>query len=440
MSDVPGSLKKTLGPWLLWGLGVGYVISGEYFGWNLGLPVAGTYGMLAATLAVTVMYVAFSLSYAELACAIPHAGGAFTYAGRALGPNWGFVAGACQVIEFVFAPPAIALAIGAYLHNFVSGVSPVVLGTCAYLLFTGLNIYGVKQAATFELVVTVVAVFELLVFVCVAAPHFSLAHFKADALPHGWLGAFAALPFAIWFYLGIECLANAAEEAEHPQRDIALGFGTSIGTLVALALLIFVSAIGIAGWSAVVYPAPGADASDSPLPLAMAQAVSRDHWLFSMLVGIGLFGLLASFHGILLAAGRATMELGRGGYAPSWVGQIHTTRATPAPALVVNMIVGLVALFTGKTAEIITLSVFGALGLYIISMVTLFALRKKEPNLARPFHAVLYPWSPALALVLALVCLIAMTYYNLAIGGVFAAIITIGFVLQRVLVQRPQSG
>jgi ethanolamine permease len=108
-----GALQKSLGPVMLWGLGVGYVISGEYFGWNLGLPLGGTYGMLGATLLVTVLYVAFILSYAELACAIPRAGGAFVYAEHAFGPFVGFLTGLAQVIEFVFAPPAIAMAIAA---------------------------------------------------------------------------------------------------------------------------------------------------------------------------------------------------------------------------------------------------------------------------------------------------------------------------------------
>ncbi|NUO54403.1 MAG: ethanolamine permease, partial [Polyangiaceae bacterium] len=73
-------LKRTLGPLMLWGLGVGYVISGMYFGWNLGLKEGGPYGMLAATLLVTLMYVTFVLGYAELSCAMPRAGGAFIYA------------------------------------------------------------------------------------------------------------------------------------------------------------------------------------------------------------------------------------------------------------------------------------------------------------------------------------------------------------------------
>ncbi|MEM6730108.1 MAG: amino acid permease, partial [Myxococcota bacterium] len=194
-------LRRTLGPIMLWGLGVGYVISGEYFGWNLGLPLGGTYGMLAATLVITVMYVTFIFSYTELACAIPRAGGAFVYCSRAMGPVVGCVAGVAQIVEFVFAPPAIAMAIGAYVQQRFPGLDPILTASIAYLVFTGVNVWGVRQAAVFELIVTVFAVAELLIFIGVVAPHFELSNIQLDPLPNGWSGFFACLPFAIWFYL-----------------------------------------------------------------------------------------------------------------------------------------------------------------------------------------------------------------------------------------------
>src|SRR4029453_5910494 len=85
-------LKRTLTPLMLWGLGVGYVISGMYFGWNLGLEKGGTLGLAIATFFIIILYVTFTFSYTELACAIPKAGGAFNYAARPLGKDWGFIA------------------------------------------------------------------------------------------------------------------------------------------------------------------------------------------------------------------------------------------------------------------------------------------------------------------------------------------------------------
>src|ERR1700712_938621 len=103
---------------MLWGLGVGYVISGMYFGWNLGLEQGGTLGLAIATAFIIIMYVTFSFSYAELACSIPRSGGVFNYASRAFGRDLGFIAGIAQNIEFIFSPTAIAFAIGAYFNLF----------------------------------------------------------------------------------------------------------------------------------------------------------------------------------------------------------------------------------------------------------------------------------------------------------------------------------
>jgi ethanolamine permease len=410
----------------LWGLGVGYVISGMYFGWNLGLEKGGTLGLGIATLFIIIMYITFTFSYTEMACAIPKAGGAFDYANRALGPRWGFIAGMAQNIEFVFAPPAIAFAIGAYFNLFFPQIPILVIAIFAYFLFTGLNIYGVKAAAIFELIITMLAVGELLLFAGITLPHFEFSNMKINALPHGWQGVFAALPFAIWFFLAIEGVANVAEEAVNPQRTVLLGFGSAILTLVILCVLTFSSSVGVAGWEAIVFK-PDGETSDSPLPLALSKIVGENNWLYHLLITIGLFGLIASFHGIILAAGRSTFEFGRMGHAPRFMGNVHPEFQTPANALLINMGVGIVALFTGKTGEIITISVFGALTLYIVSMIAYFKLKKNEPDMERPFKAPLYPLFPATALLIALVAFVAVTVYNLKLALVYAALMGLSY-------------
>lgn len=413
-----GELKRTLTPLMLWGLGVGYVISGMYFGWNLGLEKGGTLGLAVATFFIIIMYVTFTFSYCELASAIPKAGGAFDYAKRALGPNWGFIAGMAQNIEFIFAPPAIAFAIGAYFNLFFPQIPIIYIAIFSYILFTGLNIYGVKAAAMFELFITVFAVGELLLFAGITIPHIEMANLKQNALPNGWSGMFAAIPFAIWFFLGIEGVANVAEETIKPQKTILIGFGSAIATLVLLCILTFVSSTGVAGWEAIVYKADGT-ASDSPLPLALGKVVGESNALYHLLIAIGLFGLVASFHGLILAAGRASFEFGRVNYAPSILGKVHPKFKTPANALLLNMLLGIGALLTGRTAEIITISVFGAITLYIISMITVVVLRKKEPGLQRPFRVPFYPAFPIIALTIALGSLLAMLVYNQLLGGIY---------------------
>ncbi|MBN20898.1 MAG: ethanolamine permease [Bdellovibrionaceae bacterium] len=428
------SFHKTLGPLMVWGLGVGYVISGMYFGWNLGLVEGGPYGMGVATLFVTLMYVCFVLSYAELCCALPRAGGAFVYTSRALGNGWGFLAGMAQVVEFVFAPPAIAFAIGAYFHLFFPEISAITIAVFAYLLFTGLNIYGVKQSAVFELVITVIAVIEILIFTGIAAPEFSFEAFQKNPLPNGWWGVFRAIPFAIWFYLAIEGIANIAEETINPKRDLLIGFSSAMTTLVILAFLVFFSSVGVSGWEAIVYDPKTGSLSDSPLPLALSQIVGGNHFFYHLLITIGLFGLVASFHGIILVAGRATFEFGRLGYAPKILGTLLSQRKTPMWALLCNLGIGLIALFTGKTSEIITIAVFGALTLYVLSTYSMIRLRAKEPQLHRPFKVPGYPWVPRIALLLSFIALVSLFISQPKEGIIYVSLLSGGGLWYRLIV------
>ncbi|MFT6856326.1 MAG: ethanolamine permease [Cyclobacteriaceae bacterium] len=424
-------LERKLGPIMLWGLGVGYVISGMYFGWNLGLAEGGTLGMAVATGFVIIMYLAFTFSYTEMACAIPKAGGAFDYAHQALGKNWGFFAGMAQNIEFIFAPPAIAFAIGAYLNLFLPSVPIITIAIVAYIIFTLLNIIGVQAAATFELAVTILAVLGLVLFFVGTAPEFEVNNFTANPLPNGWSGAFAALPFAIWFFLAIEGVANVAEETINPQRNILIGFGSAIATLIVLCILTFTFSIGVSGWEGIVYDSTG-NLSDSPLPLALEKVLGSDSLNFKLVSFIGLFGLIASFHGIILAAGRSTYEFGKVRFAPQLLGKVNSKYKTPVNALIFNTCVGIVALFTGKTGEIITIACFGALSLYIVSMVSVVVLRKTQPDLHRPFKVPFYPVAPIVALVIAAIAMIAIVINNLGLAAIYLLILLVSFLWFRI--------
>jgi len=412
---------------MLWGLGVGYVISGMYFGWNLGLEQGGTLGLAIATFFIIIMYLTFTFSYTEMACAIPKAGGAFDYGMKALGKDWGFFAGMAQNIEFIFAPPAIALAIGAYLNLFLPSVHILVIAISFYFIFTALNIYGIQAAATFELFITVLAVLGLVLFFFSAAPEFKLTNLSKNALPNGWSGVFAAIPFAIWFFLAIEGVANVAEETINPQKNILIGFGSAIFTLIILSVLTFTFSVGVNGWETVVFDV-NHEASDSPLPLALSNMLGTQHIMFKLVGMIGLFGLIASFHGIILVAGRATYEFGRVNFGPPLLGKISTKFKTPANALLVNMGIGIVALFTGKTGEIITIACFGALSLYIISMVSVIQLRRKFPDLERPFKVPFYPVTPIIALMIASIAFIAVTVYNPILALIYFTILIFTYI------------
>ena len=427
-------LKPTLGTLHLWGIAVGLVISGEYFGWSYGWGTAGTLGFLVTTLMVAVMYTCFIFSFTELTTAIPNAGGPFAYSLRAFGVGGGMVAGLATLIEFVFAPPAIAMAIGAYLNVQFPGLDPRWAAVGAYVVFMSLNIVGVNIAATFELVVTILAVLELLVFMGVVAPGFSFSNFVLG----GWsgentfssasiAGIFAAIPFAIWFFLAIEGAAMAAEEAKDPKRTIPRAYIAGILTLVFLAISTMIFAGGVGDWRTL-------SNINDPLPQAMKAVVGDNSNWMHMLVWIGLFGLVASFHGIILGYSRQFFALARAGFLPKGLAKLSRFQ-TPHRAILAGGVIGIAAIFSDGlvnlqgmtlTAAMITMSVFGAIVMYIVSMLSLFKLRRSEPNLERSFRAPGYPIVPGIALALAVVCLIAMVWFNTLIAGVFLALMAIG--------------
>ncbi|WP_296256837.1 MULTISPECIES: ethanolamine permease [unclassified Pseudomonas] len=437
-------LKPTLGTLHLWGLAVGLVISGEYFGWSYGWGTAGTLGFLVTTLMVAVMYTCFIFSFTELTTAIPNAGGPFAYSLRAFGVRGGMIAGLATLIEFVFAPPAIAMAIGAYLNVQFPSLDPRVAAIGAYIVFMTLNILGVSIAATFELVVTVLAVAELLVFMGVVAPGFSFSNFVLG----GWAGSdtfslpaisgiFAAIPFAIWFFLAIEGAAMAAEEAKDPKRTIPRAYVAGILTLVVLAIGVMIFAGGVGDWRAL------ANIND-PLPQAMKAVVGNNSNWMHMLVWIGLFGLVASFHGIILGYSRQFFALARAGFLPPSLAKLSRFQ-TPHRAIIAGGVIGIAAILSDGlinlqgmtlTAAMITMSVFGAIVMYIVSMLSLFKLRRSEPNLERSFRAPGYPIVPGIALVLAVVCLIAMVWFNLLICGIFVCLMAVGALFCKVVRSR----
>ena len=443
--DAPG-LKRTLSGVHLWGIAVGLVISGEYFGWSYGWALAGTLGFLVTTVFIALMYTTFIFSYTELTTAIPHAGGPFAYSYRAFGPIGGYLAGFSTLIEFVFAPPAIALAIGAYLNVQFPQLDQRAAATGAFAVFMALNIAGVTIAATFELIVTVLAIIELLIFMAVVSGGFSWMHFTN----HGWAGAdipsmatlggiFAAIPFAIWFFLAIEGAAMAAEEARNPTHTIPRAYIAGILTLVALAFgtMIFAGAVG--DWSVL-------SNINDPLPQAMKIVVGANSGWLHLLVWIGVLGLIASLHGIIIGYSRQIFALARAGLLPKALAAIHPRWRTPHLAILAGGAVGIAAIYSDKfvtiagqplTASIVTMSALGAIVMYIISLLSLVRLRRREPRLARPFRVPLYPLFPLTALTIAAVSLVAIVYYNAAVAALFAALGILGALVTR---RRLRSG
>lgn len=418
------NLTRVLKPIHLWSLAVGLVISGNYFGWSYGFAAGGVMGLALALIPVTIFYVTFILSYSELATAIPHAGGPSAYARRAMGKFGGYLNGISCLIEFVFAPPAIALAVGGYVHALIPAVDPMVATVAAFFFFIFLNYLGMKTSATFELTVTIIALAGLVVYWLLAAPHFDASRvLTTPLLPNGFGGVMAAVPFAIWFFLAIEGGAMSAEEMVDPQHDIPKGFLSGMATLLVMAALTLFLTAGIADVSAI-------SAVDFPLPMALATAYGDGSLPVLLMSGIGLFGLVASLHGIIVGYSRQTYAMARTGYLPKFLAHLDEKHHTPVWALVLPGIVCLFTALTGLTDLVITIACYGSVVMYLTSLVSFFILRHKEPALKRPFRVPSLV-IPAISVIMAVFCLVSLLMASSAVlpyvVGIYAVAIAYYF-------------
>jgi ethanolamine permease len=401
------TLAKSLSPLQLWGIVVGMVISGMYFGWNYALQYTSPIGFIIAVLIVTLFYTSFMFSYAELSTAIPHAGGSMEFAKRTMGPFGGFITGFAVFLEFLFAVPAIALSIGAYINFLIPAIPTVVAAVTVYIIFVLINCLGVKTAALVELVITIIAIAGIAIYAVGGVGHIQSANiFTKDLFFGGLPGIFAAIPFAIWFYLGAEGGAMTAEECKNPKKDIPLGFNLGIITLAIMAIITLLVTTGISSSANI-------NKVDSPLPSALALVYGASSIFSKVLSFIGLFGLIASLHGLIIGYSRQVFAMAREGFFPYFLSNTTAKHKTPIWALILPSLVGLIFVLTKATATIIVLSCIGAVVMYVMSMICFFLLRSKEPSLERPYK-VAHISLPIIALIISLLFVVAVTYANLS--------------------------
>ncbi len=405
-------LEKGVAGWvLLAGLGVAYVISGDFAGWNFGLGQGGWGGQLIATIVMAVMYLFMVLGLAELSSTISTTGGGYAFARRAMGPWGGFLTGTAILIEYAIAPAAIANFIGAYVNSLI-GLDGWYIYLLFYAIFVGLHLYGVGEALKLMFAITAVAVVALVVFVAAAIPQFDASNLNnipvdtsavgASAfLPFGLVGIWASLPYAIWFFLAVEGVPLAAEESKNPAKDMPRGIIAAMLTLIVFAGTILVVAPGAAGSNFL-------KGSGNPLVEALEAPGAYDgqNFISQFINVVGLLGLIASFFSIIYGYSRQTFALSRAGYLPK-VLSVTGSRKTPTLALIVPGVIGFVMAVLNKGDLLILVAVFGATISYIMMTASHIILRIKEPELARPYRTPGGIVTTGIALVLACVALSA---------------------------------
>jgi ethanolamine permease len=418
-------LQRHAGIWSLWALGVGAVISGHFSGWNYGLAVAGWGGLLAAAAIMAFMFLCLVFCIAEMSAALPNAGATYAFARRAMGPWGGFLSGLCDNVEYVLTPAVICFFIGSYLGSmFDTGLPDWCWWIATYGLFLVLNIRGIALSFRVTVVITLISLAILMVFCGLAIPHVDIAHWAlnigADGtelaggsgplFPFGMQGILAALPFAVWLYLAIEELPLAAEESVDPRRDMPRGILLALVTLIATAFLIVAINPAVNGIGSHKLGTSGEPILDG------FRALYGNVGAIPLGI-IALSGLIASFHAILFGLGRQIFALSRSGYFPAVLSTTHAVHKTPHVALLTGSALGLAIMMTlwfalgGKAAAPVTgsvllnMAVFGAMLSYILRAISFIVLRRRNPDMPRPFTSPFGQYGAAAVIAISVVTL-----------------------------------
>jgi ethanolamine permease len=405
--------------------------------------------MTIAFIILVAMYYGLIFSIGEMAAAMPHTGGAYSFARSALGPWGGLVTGLAETIEYVATTAVIVF----FSASYANGITTELLGfdltgnmwiwyLVLYIAFIALNSAGASISFKFAIVVSIISIAIILVFSVMALVSGAFSFDKlfdivpdpgqTAFLPHGVLPILFALPFAMWFFLGIEELPLAAEESVNPTKDIPRAGFIARGTLIVTGILILVLNTGVIG-------AAATGVAGEPL-LDGFRAIVGDE-LAAVLALFALIGLLASLQGIMFAYGRNMYSLSRAGYYPKFYSQT-AKRQTPWVALIVGAAIGFVALLVldalasvegvGAVAGaiILNIAVWGAVLAYFLQMVSFIILRRKFPNASRPYKS---PWGLPGAYVAAIIA--AFVFVGFLINPTFQpAIIAIVIVYVVILI------
>ncbi|HAG63563.1 ethanolamine permease [Kocuria rhizophila] len=421
-------LKAGAAGWvLLAGLGVSYVISGDFAGWNIGLGEGGWGGLLIAFALMGLMYTCMVFGLAELSSTLPTAGAGYGFARRALGPLGGFATGTAVLIEYAVAPAAIATFIGGYIEALglfgLTNSWPVYLVT--YLVFMGIHMYGVGEALKLMFGITAIAVLALGVTVVALLPHFDVSNLfdvvpdgsagSSAFMPMGYAGVMSALVYGIWFFLAVEGVPLAAEETTDPKRDMPRGIIVAMLFLLVSGALMLVLVPGAAGSLSM-------STSDNPLPEAIRAVDGQDSIMASVVNYAGLAGLVASFFSIMYAYSRQLFALSRAGYLPRFLSLTGKQR-TPWVALLVPGTIGFIlAAVTKDGGLLINIAVFGATVSYVLLNLSHIVLRFREPELPRGYRTPGGVVTTGIAMVLAIVAVVATFLVDVLAASITAGV------------------
>lgn len=354
---------------------------------------AGSLGAILAFLfgGVVVLFVGFT--YAELASAMPQAGGEHVYSHRALGPTasfictWAILLGYVSVVAFeaVALPTVTDYLFPGFDRGYLWTVAGwdvqltwVLVGVVAAIVMTAINIAGIRTAARVQVLATTLILLVGFMLLGGGAVNGDVANMQ-PLLTSGAKGLLGVLIMVPFMFVGFDVIPQSAEEIDIPFSEIGKLLMVSIG----MAVFWYIAMI----W-AVSVGLTEAERQASELPTADATAaLLGGSWGGKLLVTGGIGGILTSWNAFLIGGSRAIYALARAGQLPASLGHLHPKYNTPHRAVLLIGALSVLAPFFGRPA-LVWLVDAGGLGIviaYAFVAWSFLVLRKREPDMERPY-------------------------------------------------------
>jgi APA family basic amino acid/polyamine antiporter len=426
MSSAPApSLQRVLGLWSAVSIVIGTVIgSGVFLVPSTMIAQVGSVKILFAVWVVAGLLSLFgALTYAELAAAMPEAGGEYVYLSAAYGPFWGFLYGWTQF--WVAKSGSIAtLAAGfyTYLTAFVPALGAPVLVTpfhigpggsrleihygqlvaiSVILILAAVNYAGVRAGGNVQVLVTAVKL--ILIAGIIAIGIFSgggdFSHFNQHVVSVGGVaGFFAAMVGALWAYDGWNNVSMVSSEIQHPERNLprALIFGTA--AVIVTYLLVNVAYFYILS--------PGEVAASHRVAADMMSHLYGRAAAGAVTIAV-LISIFAALNGSILSGSRVPYAMARDGLFFRTSAVVHPRFKTPGHSIILLCLWSCVVVLSGWYDDLYNFVIFGSWILYLMTAVSVFILRRKQPALPRPYHVIAYPVVPVLFSAVAVLLLVS---------------------------------
>lgn len=401
------ALKKVLGAFELMMLGIGAIV---------GTGIFVLTGVAAADHAGPALILSFvfsgitcsfaALCYSELAAMIPVAGSAYTFGYVGLGEIWAWMIGWDLLMEYMVAVSAVAVGWSGYIVALIeaSGVKlPATLinppgqngglinlpAVLILLLITIFLLKGVSESAKLNNILVIVKIGVVILFIVLGAGHIKPANWH-PFFPYGVGGVFKGAAVIFFAYIGFDAVSTAAEEVKNPQRDLPIGIVGSL--LICTVLYIIVSAV-------LTGVLPYYEYKGSAAPVALALQKIGISW-GSALVSVGaVAGLTSVLLVMTYGSTRILFSLSRDGLIPQVFSEVHPKFGTPVKSTVLVGIIVMILSGFIPLGELATLTNIGTLFAFIIVSASVIVLRKKRPDVVRPFSCPGVPVTPAISMV-----------------------------------------